>query len=846
MKTRNKKQLVADPQCGQSIIINAGVDVHHGSTITQLSGMVNTGRDENHKIVYCHALKVSCSQGLAMFKWLKRGLVLIVVLLLLAIAIIWFLMRGSLAKLDGEISIPNLSAPVQIERDALGTVTIIANNEADMARTLGYIHAQERFFEMDLLRRSAAGELSELFGERALEKDKSARVHRLRARVEQNIDAFAGDKLDIVNAYTDGVNQGLNDLAVRPWPYLLLQTEPKKWQNIDSAMVGYAMFFDLQDESNSRELALWKIKQSVPESLYQILTADGTEWDAPLMGEPRGNISLPSVDVLDLRKLPAPAKGMSYGDSEPAAPGSNNFAVAGALTKDGRALVADDMHLGLRAPNIWFRARLKYQDSQALERQVDVSGFSLPGIPAIIVGSNTHVAWGFTNSYGDWLDWHVVHPKTDSIKTFKEKILVKGAEPVEFEIRESNGRPIMAKDINGDELALEWTAHLPGALSTKIFALSTVQNNEQALSLFQESGMPHQNAVFGDSSGKIAWKLTGLQKYWEIGCQRTEPLNSQDPADAPCFTKPLVDNYVHPQIVSPDSHRLWSANARVTDGDALRQIGDAGYANGARAKQIRDDLFAKQQFSEKDLLAVQLDDRTLFLQRWWEQLRKLSENKNEAMFKDIRAATEKWDARASTDAKSYRFVRAWRLAVIDRVKDGLTAPAQAKLGKDFVMPDLPQIEGVTWQLITQQPVHLLPRQFDSWDALLSDAANETYSQLKEKGPLNDRTWGERNTADICHPIAGALPSFSKNFLCMPPDQLDGDMNMPRVQSPNFGASERMVVSPGHEVDGIIHMPGGQSGHPMSPFWGAGHSAWVKGDATPFLPGAAAHKIQAKP
>ena len=156
-----------------------------------------------------------------MFKWLKRVLLLILVLLLLAVAALWFLMRGSLAKLDGEISIPNLSAPVEIERDALGSVTIHAANETDMARTLGYIHAQERFFEMDLLRRSAAGELSELFGSVAIEKDKSARVHRLRTRVEENMAAFAGDKLDVVNAYTDGVNQGLNDLSVRPWPYLL-------------------------------------------------------------------------------------------------------------------------------------------------------------------------------------------------------------------------------------------------------------------------------------------------------------------------------------------------------------------------------------------------------------------------------------------------------------------------------------------------------------------------------------------------------------------------------------------------------------------------------------------------
>ena len=784
-----------------------------------------------------------------MFKWLKRVFVLILVLLLLAVATLWYLINGSLAKLDGEISIPHLSAPVEIERDALGTVTIHADNESDMARTLGYIHAQERFFEMDLLRRSAAGELSELFGSVAIEKDKSARAHRLRTRVEENMAAFAGDKLDVVNAYTDGVNQGLNDLSVRPWPYLLLQTSPKKWQVTDSAMVGYAMFFDLQDESNSRELALWKIKQSVPDALYQLLAADGTQWDAPLMGEPRGNVALPNADVLDLRKLPTPAGVMSYGGTEPAAPGSNNFAVAGKLTKDGRAIVADDMHLGLRAPNIWFRARLLYQDAN--KSDIDVSGFTLPGIPAVIVGSNTHVAWGFTNSYGDWLDWYVVHPD-DSIKTYKEKILVKGAASVEFEVRESNGRPIMAKDINGSELSLQWVAHAPGSLSTKIFSLANVKDNEQALALFQQSGMPHQNAVFGDSSGKIAWKLTGLQKYWAPGCQRTQPLDDnnpyddKNPNDIACFTAPLVADYLHPQIVSPDSNRLWSANARVTDAEMLRQIGDAGYANGARAKQIRDDLFTKQQFTEKDLLAIQLDDRTLFLQRWWQQLRKLSENKNDPMFKDIHGVTGSWDPRATTDAKSYRFVRAWRLAVIDRVKDGLTAPAQAKLGKDFSMPDLPQIEGVTWQLITQQPEHLLPRQYSSWDALLSDAAKEVYEQLKTIGPLKERTWGEKNTAAICHPISRALPAFGKRWLCMPADQLDGDMNMPRVQSPDFGASERMVVSPGHEADGIIHMPGGQSGHPMSPFWGAGHSAWVKGEATPFLPGSAVHKIQAIP
>jgi penicillin amidase len=181
-----------------------------------------------------------------------------------------------------------------------------------------------------------------------------------------------------------------------------------------------------------------------------------------------------------------------------------------------------------------------------------------------------------------------------------------------------------------------------------------------------------------------------------------------------------------------------------------------------------------------------------------------------------------------------------------RLLDGLTAPAQAALGEGFVMPDLPQFEGVAWPLVTQRPANLLPRRFANWDALLEDAARQVRRDLSAKGPLSQRTWGEQNTARICHPLSMALPAFARQWLCMPSDPLPGDSNMPRVAGPDFGASERMVVSPGHEVDGFIHMPGGQSGNPLSPYWGAGHEDWVHGRATPFLPGHAEHTLQLVP
>jgi len=818
-----------------------------------------------------------------LFRILIRLGVLLLVLAVLAVGFAWWTLRSSLPKLDGELAVPGLSAPVRLERDALGVVTIDAANEIDAARALGWVHGQERFFEMDLLRRSAAGELSELFGSIAIERDKEIRVHRMRARVDESLAKVAGERLPLLQAYADGVNLGRRDLGSKPWPYVLLRAEPQDWRPSDSLLAGYAMFFDLQDESNSRELALWKIRGTVPPALYALIAADGTEWDAPLIGEPRGNVALPTADVLDLRKLPVPPRDGDAAESEEAAPGSNNFAVAGTLTKDGRAIVADDMHLTLRAPNLWFRARMRYADARAPGGQVDVSGVTLPGIPAVVVGSNTHVAWGFTNSYGDWADWIRV-PKCNPActHTVTETIRVKGGDPVKLpiELYGWNESPVVAHDVNGDPLALTWIAHLPGALDLNLADLARAGNVEEALRIGQNSGMPQQNLVVGDAEGRIGWTITGHRPVRVAGCDPMAPVPGDASAPLPVVSSPIeavdgalvampsaprpaiagnasqaclafarFDPQPAPLLASPVVERLWTANARTLDADALAREGDSGYANGARAKQIRDDLLAKKDFTEADLLAVQLDDRAIFLERWWKLLRERAKTpgKAEVAWKQLGALTETWEGRADPKSTSYRVVRAWRLAVLDRIKEGLTAPAAAALGDDFVMPDLPQLEGVAWELVTQKPMHLLPRRYASWDALFDDAANEAMQSLMEQpGPLAQRTWGERNTASICHPLARALPGPLHAALCMPADALAGDANMPRVVAPDFGASERMVVSPGHEADGILHMPGGQSGHPLSPYWGAGHAAWVEGKPTPFLPGKAEHVIELKP
>ena len=775
-----------------------------------------------------------------MRKWLPRVVLLIAALILMALLATWLLLRASLPALDGDHVLPGLGAPAQVERDALGVATISAGSAADAARALGYVHAQERWFEMDLMRRSSAGELSALFGEVALDADRERRRHRLRARIQAGLPEIAGERMGELVAYAEGANAGLEALGSRPWAYLLLRAEPEPWTPADSILAAYAMYFDLQGGRNEHELRRWEVAAHLPLALRELLAHDGSDWDAPLMGEARGDAVLPDAGRVDLRRLPYPDTGTPAALSDTGTPGSNNFAVAGALTADGRAIVANDMHLGLRAPNVWFRARLRYPEAGAPGGRVDVSGFTLPGVPAVIVGSNGHVAWGFTNSYGDYMDWRLETPCADGasngdcepVTRHVERIAVAGGDDVEFVIEETAWGPLVEQREDGRALSLRWVAHLPGSVNLGLAGLAAAGSLDEALAAADRTAVPTQNLVIGDRHGRIAWRLLGPLAERDPACHQ---LPAGDAAGGPACAPWAIATDRSPAVIDPAEDRLWTANSRVVGGEAEALVGNGGYAFGARQQQIRDLLFAREAFTEQDLLDTQLDTRALLLDRWWHLLKGLPPRNDAPALLELAAAASDWNAHADPASVGYRIVRAWRLAVHARIAGGLTGPAQVALGEDFAMPDLPQLEGVAWPLVTQQPAHLLPPRFGDWHALLEDAAREVRDGLAANGPLARRTWGERNTARICHPLAGAVPLLGRR-LCMPAEPLAGDGMMPRVQGPSFGASQRMVVAPGREADGIAHMPGGQSGHPLSPFWGAGHDAWVEGRPAPFLPG----------
>ena len=789
---------------------------------------------------------------------LPKRLLLLLLVLLIAIPVgAWLLVRASLPQLGGDFAGAGLASKVTIERDALGTATIRADSRNDAAWALGFVHAQERYFEMDLMRRAAAGELAELVGAAALPMDKQRRPFRMRSRAAQSLSAAAPDETSVMAAYAAGVNAGLNALDSRPWEYWLLRVAPKPWTAEDSVLVIDAMFFDLHDSTNERELGFAKIRSALPESVYKFLSAAGGPWDAPLLGPPMDYPALPPPADIDLPKVDPKLLHVPADKTDKPVPGSNSFAVNGALTTTQSALVANDMHLNLRVPNIWFRARLMYPNLRRAGETIDLIGVTLPGVPTLVAGSNRHVAWAFTNSYGDWMDWVRINLDADDKTRYKNKsgmhplqishetIKVHGAADESIDVRETEWGPIIAEDADGTPLALAWTALLPGALNLDLAKLDVAETVDEAIATANQAGIAPQNFVVGDRAGNIGWTIAGKIPRREGGYDPLLPSDwSQDGVGWNGWLTPQE----YPHLPNPPGQRLWTANARTLDFESIdfKNLGDGGFDLGARTRQIRDDLKARDHFSPDDALAIQLDDRALFMRGWHEQLVKtLAKAGDEAALADMKKYTADWNERADPASVGYRLARTFRTEVTDTILDGFAAAVRAKFA-DFKMPHLGQAEVLVDTILVQRPAHLLPPGYSTWDDLLQKCAERVAKKLGDMpGGIAARTWGESNTAKIKHPLSGALPGLSR-LLDMPADQLAGDSNMPHVAASGFGASERFAVEPGHEEYGYFHMPAGQSDNPLSPFYGAGHADWVKGRATPFLPGEAKYTLTLKP
>jgi len=791
---------------------------------------------------------------------LLRTLAWLAFLGLLAAFVVWLALRASLPQVDGRAALAGLSAPVHIERDALGVPVVRGETRVDVARATGFVHAQDRFFQMDLTRRAAAGELAGLLGPGLLETDRRLRVHRFRARAAAALAGAPPAERELVEAYAAGVNAGLEGLGARPFEYLLLRSEPRPWQPEDVLLTALAMWIDLQGSGAWHEQQTDRLAVALPVPLFRLVTDAASAWDAPLDGSPApGPTAIPGPEVYDLRRLDRGMFEQAASAEEnalrltglPEVPspmvGSNNWALAGARTASGRALVANDMHLGLRVPNTWYRLRLVVDDEG-----VDVTGVSLPGTPLVVAGSNGRIAWGFTNSYGDYQDQVVIEPAEggpgryrapggpQEFEVHEERIEVDGGAPETLRVQETVWGPVVGADARGRPVALAWTAHRVEAVNLRLLALERAGSLDAAVDVLASAGIPAQNAIIGDAEGRIGWVIAG----------RIPERRGFDPSLPASWAEPgtgwigWLDRDRHPHLVDPLADAAWTANARVVGGEMLPLIGDGGYAHGVRAWQIRDHLMTMRDARPEDFLAIHLDDRARYLEQWQRLLVAVLEAGG-AVESGALGLVRGWSGRAAPGDAGYHIVREFERLVSARAFDMLTAEARIRWPA-FRWRVPARFTDVAWRLVQDRPAHLLDPRYDDWDTWLADAAAAALRSAEHGcGRHGACGWGKTNTARIRHPLSDALPVLGP-FLDMPATEMPGDWSVPRVQAPRFGASERFAVEPGLERDGYFHMPGGQSGHPLSPWYRAGHDAWVRGEPTPFLPGPAEHVLLLAP
>ena len=250
------------------------------------------------------------------------------------------------------------------------------------------------------------------------------------------------------------------------------------------------------------------------------------------------------------------------------------------------------------------------------------------------------------------------------------------------------------------------------------------------------------------------------------------------------------------------------------------------------------------------MLEIQVDDRALFLSRWRDLLLEEIDAdvaRDDPALAQYRELVRNWIPRAVPESVGYRLVRSFRLEIQSQLFHALSASVRAEYGEDVELRLSNQFEGPLWAMVSQQPEHLLPGKYATWQELFVDAVRSSVAYFEENfgADLAQRSWGERNTVSIRHPLSGSIPVFG-DLLDMPAQPVAGDVDLPRAQGRTFGASQRFAVAPGDEGSGISHMPTGQSGHPLSEFYGKGHSDWVSGRATPFLPGESQHTLLLRP
>src|SRR5258708_25944433 len=444
----------------------------------------------------------------------------IAIILTLTVGYLYFVAHSALPQLDGKLQIKGLSAPVTVTRDGHGVPLIEAGNLPDLFFAQGYVTAQDRLWQMDIMRRFASGELSEILGDETLKLDREQRILGLRAAARKSLEIAPARDRAFFEDYARGVNAYIGTHGDRlPIEFRILRYAPKPWVAEDSIVIANQMVKDLNYhyfyDALDREKILAKLWPELTADLYvnrschdrpptvmrddlsEPASSGGDSDDEDNSDDDSGSDN--SVTRKVPAALPTDVEGVPVN-------GSNDWVVSGARTVTGKPLLSNDMHLGHQMPNLWYEAHLR-------SGTLDVAGVTLPGMPCVIVGHNQRIAWGFTNVGPTVTDVYIenLNPQGQyqtpqgwmQPEHRVETIHIKGKADITVDVRITRHGPIITDLVPGETrpLALRWTLY--DGLRIPFFDVNAAQNWDEFQHAFSHLDAPGQNVVYADADGTI-------------------------------------------------------------------------------------------------------------------------------------------------------------------------------------------------------------------------------------------------------------------------------------------------------------------------------------------------------
>lgn len=802
------------------------------------------------------------------FRFLLRVLLVLVLLVVLVLAglSIWFYRaaHASLPQLDGSISVSGLQAPVEVVRDAQGVPHISAGSLEDLFFAQGYITAQDRLWQIDMARRFVGGETAEILPASAgpwLKHDRQQRLLRLRSVAERVAQRLPARDRAFFEAYASGVNAFINQHRDHlPVEFRVLGYSPLPWRPSDSVLIGLGMSQLLNPQY---DMEYWREKMGEhlsPELLADLYPATGGTHEHPPASEagippqkgphagnriaqPAGGAGFSAAGSPLTRPANASAD-PAFLDCEACLPGSNNWAVAGALTTTGKPLLSNDMHLGHQLPSTWYEAHLHAGD-------YNVTGFSLPGMPFIIVGHNQRIAWGYTNLNPDVQDLFIENfnasgeyetpsgwrkPEID-----RQVIKVRGGANVVMDIQVTRHGPVISELFPGEQrkLALQWLVYDDRAINIPLFDLNSARNWEdfrKALSLFST---PSQNVVYADVDGHIGYQPMGFIPVRASGDGKVPVSGADGKHDWTGYIR--FDEL--PALYDPPSGIIATANARITP-DGYPYLLSTQWFPPYRTERIYQVLESGKKLSPDDMLALQTDITSEYDRFFAEK------------FVNAIDRSSKSSDRLKQAATIMRGFDGGMLA--NSVAPTIEVNARRALWKKLLLPRLgPLWMNYTWSessvalenIVREQPARWLPSQFANYDDLLAAAVEDALAGAPSD--LNTWKYGDQYPVEINHPLFGAIPVLRGMTGPGVHPQSGGGYTVKQVGR-RFGPSERMTVDFSSLDQSRFNIVIGESGQPFSQYFMDQWDAWYNNKtftmpfSEPAVKASASHTLRLDP